>query len=147
MERLSKTAPVEIDLSKTAKNKNVAVDDTYFTLLDLLFKGYTTVVWNVAQSDSCDICKEWAEKFKNGIDLAKFLGLKRKRIYQQDENGNVVPVIDPETGHQKCEFEEAPGVKIYKDALMYNWAHVGCRCSVTVFDDENGLESQTVKVS
>ena len=107
------------------------MDNSFFHLEQLLYKGYTTVKWNLATSDSCKICKWLSEKFKNGVDLANFLGFKRHPRFQKDENG-----------HQVCDFEKS--VDIYRDAPIYNWAHVGCKCSVTVFDEKYGQPSELV---
>lgn len=114
---------MEIPLNKIA----VAPDESYATLLRLMYEGYTTVKWNLSLNDeSCDLCKEIASICAQGIDLAHFLGFRRK-IHRDklDENGK------PEV-----EFESV--VSIYKDAPIYNWSHVGCDCFLTVFKDDTG---------
>jgi hypothetical protein len=132
MENLSKTAPVEIKLNKSAA---VDMDNSYIHLKQLLDQGYTTVKWNVATSESCPICKKLSELFKNGVDLARFLGYERVLIWKTSENGDTVPDLD-ENGNQRFELKQVKD--IYRDAPMYNWAHVGCNCTVTVFNDKTG---------
>lgn len=129
---------MEISLNKTS---SAELDQSFAHLQELLYKGYTTVKWNLSTSESCEICKWLSEKFKNGVDLANFLGFKRHPKFQKDENGNDVPVLD-ENGHQVCDFEKM--VDIYREAPIYNWAHVGCNCSVTVFDNKYGQPSELV---
>ena len=122
-ESLSKTAPVEIPLSKIA----VDIDNSYAKLLRLMYEGYTTVKWNLALDDtSCEKCKQLASILQKGIDLAHFLGFQRIiRNDKLDENN-------------KPEIEYKSIVPIYRDAPIYNWAHVGCKCVLTVFNDETG---------
>lgn len=137
MENLSKTAPVEITLNKSAAAE---MDNSYASLKRLLDLGYTTVKWKLATTESCPICKRIAEEIGDGIDLAHFLGLRKKYEFTTDEQGNVVPVLD-ENNQPKYGLEQV--VEIYRDAPIYNWAHVGCQCGLVVFKDSTG-ESEYV---
>ena len=93
-----------------------------------MYEGYTTVKWNLALNETegspCEFCKKtYAEmaKFKNGIPLHSFLGFRR--IIHKD-------ILD-EQGKPTIEFVSE--VPVYKDAPIYNWTHVGCKCYLTVF--------------
>ena len=132
-ESLSKTAPVEIKLNKIA----VALDQSYASLLELLYAGYDRVQWCLDSSESCDLCKSIAAKINNGgMDLAHFLGYKREYEYTTDEKGNQVPKLD-EFGEPVVNFVKV--VNIYKEAPIYNWSHVGCSCFLIVYKKDNPI--------
>lgn len=116
-------APVEISLNKIAVDK----DNSYAELLRLMYEGYTTVKWNLEmQDEACELCKAIAAKIGNGVSLPNFLGYRVIRNESKlDENGK--PTL---------EYEKV--VDIYKDAPIYNWSHVGCKCYLTVFKDDTG---------
>lgn len=138
-ESLSKKAPIRFELSKVA----VAIDNSYATLLQLLYSGYDRVQWCLDSAESCDICKSLAEKINSagGIDLAHFLGYRKEYMYTTDETGNTVPELD-ENGEPKFNLTQV--VSIYRDAPIYNWSHVGCSCFLLVFKSKDPGDSQVV---
>lgn len=137
MDQLSKKAAIQIPLSKIAVEK----DQSYAKLMQLLLAGYDRVSWVNTESNGspCPLCAEIENQVNmNGsIDLANFLGFKKTYIYKLDENGNQVPELDEE-GNPKFNLEKV--VEIYKDAPLYNFSHVGCKCYVKVFKS-NGEDS------
>ena len=114
---------MEIPLNKIA----VEQDTSYAELLRLMYEGYTTVKWNLAMGEeACALCKEIAARIPNGVSLPHFLG------YEVVRNDSVLD----ENGKPTIEYQKK--VTIYKDAPIYNWSHVGCKCYLTVFKDDTG---------
>lgn len=135
-DQLSKRAPILIPLNKIA----VAKDNSYSKLYDLLMQGYDRVRWvntEELQGSPCPLCKQIAEQVNHdgGIDLANFLGFRKNlKFVVNQETGEKQPDFD-ENGMQKFDLE--PVVEIYKNAPLYNWSHVGCRCLLLVFNSND----------
>lgn len=120
-----------IPLSKIA----VATDNSYAKLYDLLRNGYDKVRWVNAEDlgSPCPLCAHIEEQVNQdgGLDLANFLGFRKNlKFVVNQETGEKQPDFDA-NGLQKFELE--PIVEIYKNAPIYNWSHVGCKCHLLVF--------------
>lgn len=139
-EQLSKKAPIQIPLSKIA----VAPDDSWQRLNELLDAGYDKVIWINCEDwgSPCPRCAQIAKMVNGpgGVDLANFLGFRKVYLYTYDAQGNEIPKVDAEGKHM---FEKVSVQEVYKNAPIYNWAHVGCKCFLEVIRTSDG-ESEFV---
>lgn len=104
--------------------------------------GYDRVEWvNAEQFGNvpCPLCQQIANEINSngGISLAAFLGREEVQLTRDDGEGNQVPV--PPSEDTRTVDEKYPQViEIYRNAPIYNWAHVGCKCGIKVSKSSSG---------
>lgn len=118
------------------------MDNSYYQLYQLMLAGYDRVMWvpSLEGGGACPLCQRIATEINNhpgGVHLAWFLGFKEKRR-QELVDGKLVDKVS-EDGVPEIDFEKE--VEIYKNAPIYNWAHVGCECSIKVYKSTDASDS------
>lgn len=111
----------------------VAIDNSYNRLYELMLMGYDTVQWLAAYEspDACALCQEIENMYnqQGGVSLPAFLGFSVVRHTKANPDGSVSPEINA-NGLEVVDYVKQ--VEIYRNAPIYNHAHVGCRCALLV---------------
>ena len=114
--------------------KAVAIDNSYNRLYELMLMGYDNVQWLAAYEGdgACPLCQEIESMYneQGGVLLSAFLGFKAViPPGQVNPDGTIIPQLNA-NGLEEVTYDKQ--VEIYKNAPIYNHAHVGCRCALLV---------------
>lgn len=115
----------------------------------LLQAGYDRVQWvNTEQFGNvpCPLCQQIANEVngvEGGLSLAAFLGREEVVLTRDDGEGNQIPV-PPEEDTRSVDEKYPKVIEIYRNAPIYNWAHVGCKCGVRVYKSSEEGDGELV---